>query len=358
MNQNIKLRRPDQIKAWLDKHVIGQDEAKKTLSVAVYNHYKRIMHRDDPGCKVNIDKSNVILLGPTGCGKTLMVKKIAEYLDVPCYIQDCTKITASGYVGSDVEDCLVGLLRSCNYDMEKAEHGIVILDEGDKIAKKEAGVSITRDVSGECVQQSLLKIVEGDIVGVPPFGGRKHPEQSLLYVNTKDILFILSGAFVGLDGIVDRRMGRDRKRIGFHEGEKPQEGSHLEDVAPEDLREFGMIPEFIGRFPVITYVDPLDKAALKRILTEPKDAIVNQYEELLREDGIDLSVNPDALDAIADEAARLGTGARALRGIMEKVMRDIMFDAPKDAAYNNAAALTLTAETVGRFIGKDLRKAE
>ena len=358
MNQNIKLRRPDQIKAWLDKHVIGQDEAKKTLSVAVYNHYKRIMHRDDPGCKVNIDKSNVILLGPTGCGKTLMVKKIAEYLDVPCYIQDCTKITASGYVGSDVEDCLVGLLRSCNYDMEKAEHGIVILDEGDKIAKKEAGVSITRDVSGECVQQSLLKIVEGDIVGVPPFGGRKHPEQSLLYVNTKDILFILSGAFVGLDGIVDRRMGRDRKRIGFHDGEAAPEGSNLADVAPEDLREFGMIPEFIGRFPVITYVDPLDKAALKRILTEPKDAIVNQYEELLREDGIDFSVNPDALDAIADEAARLGTGARALRGIMEKVMRDIMFDAPKDAAVHNAAALTLTAETVGRFIGKDLRKAE
>ena len=358
MNQNIKLRRPDQIKAWLDKHVIGQEEAKKTLSVAVYNHYKRILHRDDPGCKVNIDKSNVILLGPTGCGKTHMVKKIAEYLDVPCYIQDCTKITASGYVGSDVEDCIVGLLRSCNYDMEKAEHGIIILDEGDKIAKKEAGVSITRDVSGECVQQSLLKIVEGDVVGVPPFGGRKHPEQSLLYVNTKDILFILSGAFVGLDGIVDRRMGRDRNRIGFHEGEKPQEGSHLEDVAPEDLREFGMIPEFIGRFPVITHVDPLDKAALKRILTEPTDSIASQYEELLREDGIDLSIENDALLAIADEAARLGTGARALRGIMEKVMRDIMFDAPKDAALHNAAALTLTAEMVGKYLGKNLRKAE
>lgn len=358
MNKSIKLRRPDQIKAWLDKHVIGQDEAKKTLSVAVYNHYKRIMHRDDPGCKVNIDKSNVILLGPTGCGKTHMVKKIAEYLDVPCYIQDCTKITASGYVGSDVEDCLVGLLRSCNYDMEKAEHGIVILDEGDKIAKKEAGVSITRDVSGECVQQSLLKIVDGDIVGVPPYGGRKHPEQSLLYIDTKDILFILSGAFVGLDGIVDRRMGRDRKRIGFHESEAAPEGSNLSDVAPEDLREFGMIPEFIGRFPVITHVDPLDKAALKRILTEPKDAIVSQYEELLREDGIDFSVNPDALDSIADEAARLGTGARALRGIMEKVMRDIMFDAPKDAALHNAAALTLTAATVGKFLGKDMRQAE
>lgn len=357
-NNNIKLRRPDQIKAWLDKHVIGQEEAKKTLSVAVYNHYKRILHRNDPGCKVNIDKSNVILLGPTGCGKTHMVKKIAEYLDVPCYIQDCTKITASGYVGSDVEDCLVGLLRSCNYDMEKAEHGIVILDEGDKIAKKEAGVSITRDVSGECVQQSLLKIVEGDVVGVPPFGGRKHPEQALLYVDTKDILFVLCGAFVGLDDLVDRRMGRDRKRIGFHEGEAAPMGSGLADVAPEDLRDYGMIPEFIGRFPVITHVDPLDREALLRILSEPKDAIVSQYQELLREDGIDFSIEDDALLAIADEAARLGTGARALRGIMEKVMRDIMFDAPKDAAVNKAAALTLSADTVRKYLGKNLRQAE
>ena len=358
MSMNIKLRRPDQIKAWLDKHVIGQDEAKKTLSVAVYNHYKRIMHRDDPGCKVNIDKSNVILLGPTGCGKTHMVKKIAEYLDVPCYIQDCTKITASGYVGSDVEDCLVGLLRSCNYDMEKAEHGIVILDEGDKIAKKEAGVSITRDVSGECVQQSLLKIVEGDIVGVPPFGGRKHPEQSLLYVNTKDILFILSGAFVGLDGIVNRRLGRDRTRIGFHEGEAPREGYHLEDVSPEDLREFGMIPEFIGRFPVITHVDPLEKESLKRILTEPSDSIMSQYAELLREDGLEMTVEGGALEAIADEAARLGTGARALRGIMEKVMRDIMFEAPKKAQLHRESIVVLTSEMVRKHYGKTVRKAE
>ena len=353
-----RLRRPDEINAYLDKHVIGQEEAKKTLSVAVYNHYKRILHRDDPGCKVNIDKSNVILLGPTGCGKTHMVKKIAEYLDVPCYIQDCTKITASGYVGSDVEDCIVGLLRSCNYDIEMAEHGIIILDEGDKIAKKEAGVSITRDVSGECVQQSLLKIVEGDVVGVPPFGGRKHPEQALLYVDTKDILFILSGAFVGLDGIVDRRMGRDRNRIGFHEGEKPQEGSHLEDVAPEDLREFGMIPEFIGRFPVITHVDPLDKESLKRILTEPRDNIVSQYTELLRQDGIDFDVEPEALDEMAAEAERMGTGARALRGIMEKVMRDIMYDAPRDAATIGAAALTLRRGTIIEKLGKGARKAE
>jgi ATP-dependent Clp protease ATP-binding subunit ClpX len=242
--------------------------------------------------------------------------------------------------------------------MEKAEHGIVILDEGDKIAKKEAGVSITRDVSGECVQQSLLKIVEGDVVGVPPFGGRKHPEQALLYVDTKDILFVLCGAFVGLDDLVDRRMGRDRKRIGFHEGEAAPMGSGLADVAPEDLRDYGMIPEFIGRFPVITHVDPLDREALLRILSEPKDAIVSQYQELLREDGIDFSIEDDALLAIADEAARLGTGARALRGIMEKVMRDIMFDAPKDAAVNKAAALTLSADTVRKYLGKNLRQAE
>jgi len=358
MSTNIKLRRPDQIKSHLDKYVIGQDEAKKTLSVAVYNHYKRILHREDPECKVNIDKSNVILLGSTGAGKTLMVKTIAKYLDVPCYIQDCTKITASGYVGSDVEDCLVGLLRSCNYNMEKAQRGIVILDEGDKIAKREAGPSITRDVSGECVQQSLLKIVEGDTVGVPPLGGRKHPEQALLYIDTKDILFILCGAFVGLDDIVDRRTGRDRKRIGFREDVPASEASSLADVEPEDLREFGMIPEFIGRFPVITHVDPLDRSALRKILTEPKDSIVSQYVELLREDGIDLDMAPEALEAIADEASRLGTGARGLRGIMEKVMRDIMFDAPRDAEVYNAAGLTLTVDAVNKYLGKRLRKAE
>ena len=354
----LSVKRPDQIKAYLDKHVIGQEEAKKTLSVAVYNHYKRILHREDPKCKVKIDKSNVVLLGPTGCGKTLIVKKIAEYLDVPCYIQDCTKVTASGYVGSDVEDCIVGLLRSCNYDMDRAKRGIIILDEGDKIARKEAGVSITRDVSGECVQQSLLKIVEGDVVGVPPFGGRKHPEQPLLYVDTTDILFVLCGAFVGLDDIVNRRTGRDRKRIGFHEGKAPQEGSHLEDVSPEDLREFGMIPEFIGRFPVITHVDPLDKESLKRILTEPSDSIVSQYVELLREDGMEMTVEDSALDAIADEAARLGTGARALRSIMEKVMRDIMFDAPKKVQLDRKSGMLLTSEMVVKHYGKPIRKAE
>lgn len=355
----VKLHRPDQIKAYLDKYVIGQDEAKKTLAVAVYNHYKRLIHKDEAGSKVKIDKSNVVLLGSTGCGKTYMVKKIAEYLDVPCYIQDCTKITASGYVGSDVEDCLVGLLRACNYDMESAERGIVILDEGDKIARKEAGVSITRDVSGECVQQSLLKLAEGDIVGVPPFGGRKHPEQPLLYIDTTNILFILSGAFVGLEDIVAKRIGADTRRIGFRDADAPGSNiSCLDDVRPEDLREFGMIPEFIGRFPVITHVDPLDREALKRILTEPKDSILSQYRELMRMDGIEFDIDGEVFDLVADEAERLGTGARGLRAVMEKLMRDVMFDAPRDAALHGASALTLHRDAAQKSIGKVLRKAE
>ena len=324
------LKRPDQIKAWLDERVIGQEEAKVTLSVAVYNHYKRLQHQDDPHSKVRLDKSNIILLGETGCGKTLLMKSIAEFLDVPCHIQDCTKITASGYVGSDVEDCLAGLLRACNYDIDKAQRGIVVLDEGDKIARKEAGISITRDVSGECVQQSLLKIVEGDLVGVPPMGGRKHPEQPLLYVDTTNILFVLSGAFVGLDGIVAHRTGSDKNRIGFREApvEDNAGASNLGDVTPADLREFGLIPEFIGRFPVITHVNPLRKEDLLRILTEPKNAIVSQYKELLRQDGITLSFDADALEAIVDETLKLSTGARGLRLVLEKAMLNIMYKAP------------------------------
>ena len=351
MTEN-KLMRPDQIKKYLDRFVIGQDEAKKDLAVAVYNHYKRILHRDDPECKVHLEKSNVILLGETGCGKTLLVKTIAKLLDVPCYIQDSTKLTASGYVGSDVEDCLAGLLRTCHYDMELAKKGIIMLDEGDKIAKKEAGVSVTRDVSGECVQQSLLKIVEGDLVGVPPAGGRKHPEQPLLYVDTTDILFILSGAFVGLEDIVARRTGKGVDRIGFVQGKQKEESSSLEDVSPTDLKEFGFIPEFIGRFPVVTHVKPLDKDALVRILTEPENSITAQYVELLREDGIDLDFEPEALSAIAEAALNLGTGARGLRIIMEKVMRDIMFDAPKAAAIDHAASLTLRKENIMPIYGR------
>ena len=361
MTEN-SLMRPDQIKAYLDRHVIGQDEAKKTLAVAVYNHYKRILHKDDPAGKVHLEKSNIILLGPTGCGKTLLVKTIAKMLDVPCYIQDTTKLTASGYVGSDVEDCLVGLLRACDYNMKKACKGIVMLDEGDKIARKDAGLSVTRDVSGECVQQSLLKIVEGDLVGVPPMGGRKHPEQELLYVNTTDILFILSGAFVGLDDIVAKRMGCDSKRIGFGQcatasPENQQEKDLLRHVTPEDLRDFGLIPEFIGRFPVITHVEPMERSALLKILTEPENSLTGQYTELLRQDGVTLTYAPDALEAIADAAIEMGTGARGLRLIMEKVMRDIMYDTPLLVAKKKTTSLTLQRQQILPILKREYRIA-
>ena len=361
MNNNSSkiagLKRPDQIKAWLDERVIGQDDAKITLSVAVYNHYKRLLHKEGPSGRVRIDKSNIILLGETGCGKTLLMKSIAEFLDVPCYIQDCTKITASGYVGSDVEDCLVGLLRTCNYDMDRAQRGIVILDEGDKIARKEAGVSITRDVSGECVQQSLLKIVEGDLVGVPPMGGRKHPEQPLLYIDTSNILFVVSGAFVGLEDIVARRIGADRNRIGFRDTPAERMPSCLGEVSPADLREFGFIPEFIGRFPVITHVDSLGGEELLRILTEPRNAIISQYVELLRQDGITLSFGEDALRAVVDETLRLGTGARGLRLVLERSMRDIMFRAPALAAAGKRKICIKADDIIGASC-KEIRKAE
>lgn len=345
--KEIKKTTPERIKAYLDRYVIGQEEAKRTLSVAVYNHYKRIAHIGDPENAVELDKSNVILLGETGSGKTLLVKTIAKMLGVPCYIQDCTKITASGYVGSDVEDCLCGLLRNCSYDMEAAQIGIVMLDEGDKIARKEVGASNIRDVSGECVQQSLLKIVEGDIVGLPPMGGRKHPEQNLLYIDTTNILFILSGAFVGLEDIISKRRGLDSRRIGFQgcaATVPAQKEDILSSVQPQDLREFGMIPEFVGRFPVITHVCPLDKNALRRILTEPHNAIVRQYGELLREDGLELAFSPEALDVIVEQALELGTGARGLRHVMEKVMMDVMFKAP--SMVGRYAKVVITDDTV------------
>lgn len=322
-----KLPKPHEIKAFLDQYVIGQEQAKKVLSVAVYNHYKKIVN-NSKSKTVEMDKSNIILLGNTGCGKTHLVKTIARMLQVPCYIQDCTKMTASGYVGEDVENCLVGLLQSCDYNLNAAQMGIVMLDEGDKIRKAEAGVSITRDVSGECVQQSLLKIVEGTRVGVPPQGGRKHPDQPLIYVDTTNILFILSGAFVGLEDIVSKRLGSGK--IGFASQQKQSDKplNPKEHITSEDIRQFGMIPEFVGRFPVITHVDALTRDDLVRIMTEPKNSIVAQYKKLLKMDGISLSFSPDALKAIADIAIGLGTGARGLRSIFEDVMTDIMYEAP------------------------------
>lgn len=330
MVKKMNILRPDQIKEGLDQYVIGQDEAKITLSVAAYNHYKRIADDESGLSDVELEKSNVILLGETGCGKTYLVQTLAKLLDVPFHIQDCTKLTASGYVGSDVEECLVGLLRSCDYDVSRAEYGIVMLDEGDKIAKKDENPSITRDVSGECVQQSLLKIVEGDIVGVQAQGGRKHPYAECIRINTKNILFILSGAFVGIDKIVSGRIGKGAQRIGFTgQTEEPRpKGSLYGKVRPRDLMSFGLIPELVGRFPVITYVEPLDRKALEKILTEPKNALVRQYMALLKKDGVKLDFDRKALHAIAERASESGTGARALRGIMERVMRDIMFTAP------------------------------
>ena len=340
------LKTPEEIKEYLDQYVIGQDEAKKVLSVAVYNHYKRILNSNHYFSDVEMDKSNVILLGETGSGKTLLAKTIARLLDVPCYIQDCTKLTQSGYVGSDVEDCLVGLLRATNYDIERAEMGIVVLDEIDKCAKRDAGPSITRDVSGEGVQQSLLKIVEGDLVGVPPAGGRKHPEQQLLYINTKNILFIASGAFVGLEDIIRKRLGS--RKIGFDADYMigTDEKSVVKYATTQDLREFGIIPEFVGRFPIITNVEKLSKEDLIRILKEPKNSIIKQYSALLAMDNTKLSLTDDAVLEIATLANNLGTGARGLRNIVETVMTDIMYEAPRNGSNKKPVEITVDGNYV------------
>ena len=327
-NFTIQLRRPDEIKAYLDQYVIGQDEAKKTLSVAVYNHYKMVKHNlENPDDQIG--KSNILMLGETGSGKTLIAKTIAKLLDVPFYIANATSITESGYVGDDVESVLVGLLRDADYDIFKAQMGICVIDEIDKIAKAGANTSITRDVSGVGVQQALLKMVEGNIVGVPPFGGRKHPEQKLLYIDTTNILFIVTGAFVGIEDIVKKRLGSHK--IGFDTGNKKTEEikEYVDYVTPQDIKTFGMIPEFVGRFPIITNVNKLTRDDFVRILTEPKDSLVKQYQTLLAEDGCSLTFTKKALEKIADTAINLGTGARGLRNIVETVMMDYMYDVPK-----------------------------
>lgn len=325
--KNFSNIKPVDIKKHLDEYVIGQDEAKKSLAVAVYNHYKRISQPTDND--VDIEKSNIILVGETGTGKTLLAKTIAKFLEVPFAIVDATVLTEAGYVGEDIESLLVRLLQATDYDVEKAEQGIVFIDEIDKIARKGDNPSITRDVSGEGVQQGLLKLLEGSVVNVPPQGGRKHPEQKMIAVNTKNILFICGGAFEGIQKIIARRLNTHTVGYGMKEKNKDiDKNNFLQYIAPQDLRAFGLIPEIIGRLPVLTHLNPLDRDALRKILTEPKNALIKQYIELFKIDGIKLSFNDDALDFIIDKAIEFKLGARGLRSICEAIMLDVMFEYP------------------------------